>query len=150
VDIVDIRVSLVCVLVCSDEEEEMASPDVDLGRTWSVGHVGLKVDETCVDFVGQQHTFGTVEISLRNNMLLVVVNSTLELANSVSILARLSKDQSYEIEHHRVRFGTLIETLIKILKRSIKIPQSIVKQTSDHIQRRVVFNRLHLLYRPHS
>ena len=40
-DVVDIRIGLVCIFIGSDVEQEMASPYMDLWRAGPVGHVGL-------------------------------------------------------------------------------------------------------------
>ena len=49
--VVHIRVSLVCIFIGPDVKEKMTCPDVNLRRTWSICHIRLKIDKTCVDLI---------------------------------------------------------------------------------------------------
>ena len=81
--VVHIRVSLVCILICPDVKEKMTCPDVNLRRTWSICHIRLKIDKTCVDLISQKHAFCSCKICFRNHMFLVIFNCSVKLFNGV-------------------------------------------------------------------
>ena len=82
-------------------------------------------------------------------MIFVIFDRPFELGNCFCESASLCKDHTDQIEDKWVGLGALIQAFVKIAQSTVKITQSIVKQSSNHKQRRVVFNRLNLIDSPH-
>ena len=82
-------------------------------------------------------------------MIFVILYRPFELRNCFCESASLCKDHTDQIEDKWVGLGALIQAFVKIAQSTVKITQSIVKQSSNHKQRRVVFNRLNLIDSPH-
>lgn len=66
---------------------------MDLRGTRPMSHVGLQVNETCVDLVSQQHALCSAEIGLGNQIFIVIVNSSFELADCLAVSSCFSEDQ---------------------------------------------------------
>ena len=149
INIIHIWISFVCIFISSDVEKKMTCPYMYLRRTWSVSHIRLKVNKTCIYLISQEHTFCSIQVGLRNGMLLIIIYCPLKLTYCIRIPSSFCKNEAYKIENHRIWFCALVEALIKVFECCIKIVKSVIKKTSDHVKRWIVLNGLYFLNCPH-